>query len=84
MQGYLWRVAVGNTIAEYQADTPVTEVWQFLKDHLENRDDEVAVVFQDDGANEHGKILNAAAFYALFETPQDVKKYINHYVIDNS
>lgn len=81
MREYLWRIAIGNVIQEFESDTPAHDVWQFLQEHLEHRDDEIAVVFQDDGGFEHGKILNAAAFYTLFETPEDVERYIRQHAI---
>lgn len=43
----LWRIAVGSKVKELEAHESMEDAWNFLEEHMANREEETAIVFEN-------------------------------------
>lgn len=71
-------VTVAAELKEFDGQSTLADVWDFVSKAMENHhDNEVGVVFRDDGGDTLGDIWDQSMFEALCESPDTMRGYFN-------
>ena len=53
---YLWRIAVGSNVREFEEHDSIEQAWAYLDQHMTNQNEEIAIVFENNYAYRVGEI----------------------------
>ncbi|CAJ0802564.1 hypothetical protein LMG7141_04127 [Ralstonia condita] len=70
------RIAVGETVSEFEDGESLEAAWKILNARLAERDDEIAVVFENEHGYRVGEIWESSIYHALAETPGKLRAYL--------
>ncbi|MBT1538782.1 hypothetical protein B7R78_0017215 [Ralstonia solanacearum] len=74
---YLFRIAVGSNVKEFEEHDPIENAWAFLDKHMKNQEDEIAIVFENNYAYRVGEIWPNYVYWAMAETPTALRMYLD-------
>jgi hypothetical protein len=66
---YLWRIAVGSNVREFEEHDSIEQAWAYLDQHMANQNEEIAIVFENNYAYRVGEIWPNYVYWAHAETP---------------
>ncbi len=71
----LWRIAVGGNIKELEDHESMEDAWNFLEKHMGSREEETAIVFENNYGYRVGEIWERSMYQAHAETPTALRMY---------
>ncbi|AJW44306.1 hypothetical protein TK49_06020 [Ralstonia mannitolilytica] len=73
---YLWRIAVGSNVREFEEHDSIEQAWAYLDQHMANQNEEIAIVFENNYAYRVGEIWPNYVYWAHAETPNALRMYL--------
>lgn len=71
------RAAVGDNLKEFGEAANLSEVWEFVAEHLGSATTERAVVLMDDSGATIGELWDSSLYFAHWESPAKMRAYFD-------